>query len=134
MIKKTSFIIYENIFCFDFIAWAHLILFQNNNFKWIVLKYKWATGGDNWCSENCNREKTSCRIFTVLFIAFCFTFTRSSLLEVFCNKVVLKNLTKFSRKHLCRSRTFNKVLGLKHATILKLEGKCFPLNFAMFLI
>ena len=38
---------------------------------------------------------------------------RSSRQEVFCNKDVLKNLTKFTGKHLCQSLFFNKVAGLQ---------------------
>ena len=34
---------------------------------------------------------------------------RSSLLEVFCKKGVLRNFAKFTRKHLCQSLFFNKV-------------------------
>ena len=36
-----------------------------------------------------------------------------SRLEVFCKKYVLKNLTKFTGKHLCQSLFFNKVAGLR---------------------
>ena len=32
--------------------------------------------------------------------------------EVFCEKVVLRNFTKFTGKHLCQSLFFNKVAGL----------------------
>ena len=45
--------------------------------------------------------------------------------EVFCKKGVLKNLAKFTAKHLCWSLFF----------ILKkrLQHRCFPVNFAKFL-
>ena len=33
--------------------------------------------------------------------------------EVFCKKGVLRNLTKFTGKHLCQSLFFNKVAGLR---------------------
>ena len=36
---------------------------------------------------------------------------RSSRPEVFCKKVVLRNFTKFTGKHLCQSIFFNKVAG-----------------------
>ena len=36
---------------------------------------------------------------------------RSSRLEVFCKKGVLKNFAKFTGKHLCQSLFFNKVAG-----------------------
>ena len=38
---------------------------------------------------------------------------RSSRLEVFCRKGVLKNVAKFRGKHLCQSLFFNKVAGLR---------------------
>ena len=50
-------------------------------------------------------------------------------------KGVLKNYTKFTGKHLCQSIIFNKVEGLRPATLLKkrLSHRCFPVNFAKFL-
>ena len=60
---------------------------------------------------------------------------RSSRPEVFCKKGVLRNFTKFKGKHLCQSLFFNKVAGLRPATLLKkrLWHRCFPVNFAKFL-
>ena len=43
----------------------------------------------------------------IFFITF-----RSSRPEVFCEKSVLKNFTKFTGKQLCQSLFFNKVEGL----------------------
>ena len=63
------------------------------------------------------------------------TFTdRSSRPEVFCQKSVLRNFTKFTGKYLCQSLFFNKVAGLS-ATLLKkrLWHRCFPVNFVKFL-
>ena len=50
--------------------------------------------------------------------------------EVFCNKGVLKNFTKLPGKQLCRSVFFNKVAGLRPATLLKKKPwhRCFPVN------
>ena len=47
------------------------------------------------------------------------SFWRSSRPEVFCKKEVLENFEKFTGKHLCQSLFFNKVAGLRHATLLK---------------
>ena len=60
---------------------------------------------------------------------------RSSLLEVFCERGVLRNFAKFTGKHLCQRLSFNKVAGLKPATLLKkrLWHRCFPVNIAKFL-
>ena len=60
---------------------------------------------------------------------------RSSHQEVLCNKCVLRNFAKFTRKHLCQSLFLNKVSVLRHATLLKkgVWRKCFLVNFAKFL-
>ena len=60
---------------------------------------------------------------------------RSSRPEVFCKKDVLRNFAKFTGKHLCQSLFFNKVAGLRPATLLKkrLWQRCFPMNFLRFL-
>ena len=44
---------------------------------------------------------------------------RSSRLEVFCKKGVLRNFTKFTGKCLCQSLIFNKVAGLRPANLIK---------------
>ena len=50
-------------------------------------------------------------------------------------KGVLRNFTKFTGKHLWQSLFFNKVAGLRPATLLKkrLWHRCFPVKFAKFL-
>ena len=50
-------------------------------------------------------------------------------------KGVLRNLAKFTGKHLCQRFFFNKVAGIRPATLLKksLWHRCFPVNFAKFL-
>ena len=55
--------------------------------------------------------------------------------EVFCKKDVLRTFTKFTGKHLCKSLFFNKIAGLRPATLFKkrLWQKSFPVNFAKFL-
>ena len=50
--------------------------------------------------------------------------------EVFCKKGVLKNLSKFTGKHLCQSLVFNKVAG---ATCKVTVAQVFPVNFAKLL-
>ena len=52
---------------------------------------------------------------------------------MFC-KNVLKNFAKFKVKHLCQSLFFNKVAGLRSATLLKktLWHRCFPAHFVKF--
>ena len=59
----------------------------------------------------------------------------SSRPEVFCNKYVLENVTKFTGKHLCQSLFLNKFAGVRPPTLLKkkLWHRCFPVNFAKFL-
>ena len=60
---------------------------------------------------------------------------RTSRPEVFCKKGVLRNFVKFTGKHLCQSFFFNKVAGLRPATLLKkkLWHRCFLVNFVRFL-
>ena len=60
---------------------------------------------------------------------------RSSLPELLYKNCVLRNLAKFTWKHLCQSLFFNNVAGLRSATLLKkrLWHRCFPVNFAIFL-
>ena len=55
--------------------------------------------------------------------------------ELPCKKDVLRNFAKFTGKHLCQRLFFNKVAGLRSATLLKkrLWHKCFPVNFVTFL-
>ena len=50
-------------------------------------------------------------------------------------KGFLRNFTKFTGKHLCQSIFFNKVAGLRAATLLKKRPwhRCLPVNFAKFL-
>ena len=55
------------------------------------------------------------------------TLYRSSRPEVFCKKGVLRNFAKFTEKHRYQSFFFNKVGGLRPATLLKkrLWHRCF---------
>ena len=59
---------------------------------------------------------------------------RSSCPKVFCKTGNIRNFAKFTRKHLCESLFFNKVAGLRPATLLKkrIWHKCFPMSFAKF--
>ena len=59
---------------------------------------------------------------------------RSSCPEKFCKKGVLKNFAEFLGKHLYQSFFFNKVAGLRPATLLRqrLWHRCFPVNFVKF--
>ena len=45
--------------------------------------------------------------------------TRSSHLEVFCKKGVLRNFAKLKGKQLCQGLLFNKVADLRPTTLLK---------------
>ena len=65
-------------------------------------------------------------VFMIHFIT-----SRSSRPDVFCNKGVSRNFTKFTGKHLCQSPYLNKVAA---ANLWKkrLWHKCFPVNFVKF--
>ena len=54
---------------------------------------------------------------------------------MFCKRGVLRNFAKFTGKYLYQTFFFNKVAGLRFATLLKrrLWHRCFPVNFAKFL-
>ena len=60
---------------------------------------------------------------------------RSSHQRCSVKQYVLRNFAKLTGKHLCQSLFFNKVAGLRPATLLKkrLLHRCFPVNFAKFL-
>ena len=57
--------------------------------------------------------------------------SRSSHQRCSVKRGVLKSFTKFKGKHLCQGLYFNKVAGLRPATLLKkrLWHRCFPVNF-----
>ena len=54
--------------------------------------------------------------------------------KLFCKKVFLEKIGKFTGKHLRQSLLFNKVVGLRPETLLtnRLWQWCFPWNFANF--
>ena len=60
---------------------------------------------------------------------------RSSHRRCSVKKGVLRNITKFTGKDLCQRLFFNKVAGLRPATLLEksLWHRCFPVNFVKFL-
>ena len=60
---------------------------------------------------------------------------RSSHRSCSVRKGVLINFAKFIGRHLCQSLFFNKIAGLRPATLLKkrLWNRCFPVNFTKFL-
>ena len=86
--------------------------------------------------------------FLILFLAFLLLVTKESMLkstqtyclekqppEVFYEKGVLRNFKKITGKHPCQSLFFNKVAGLRSATLLEkiLWHRCFPVNLVKFL-
>ena len=79
--------------------------------------------------------KNSYKLMVLWCIVIIWSVFRSSRLDVFCKKGLLRNSTKFTGKHLWHSLFFNKVAGLMPATLLKkrLWHRCFPVNFVKFL-
>ena len=69
--------------------------------------------------------------FTVFYTSFTIS-SRSSHRICSVRKVVLRNFAKFIGKHLFQSLFFNKIAGIRPATLLKkrLWHRCFPVNFA----
>ena len=64
---------------------------------------------------------TPTRKFYIDFISGC-VFTQKQPPEVFCKKGVFGNFAKFTGKHLCQRLFFNKVAGLRPATLLKRDS------------
>ena len=101
------------------------------------------------CSLVCSKRVYVSLVFDLLFwktrfssfCDSCFEFDeeavaqRCSVKEVFCEKGVPRNFTKFTGKHLFQSLFFNKVAGLRPATLLKMRlwHRCFPVIFVKFL-
>ena len=76
------------------------------------------------------------RLFTLpllCVLALVFPHVRSSHQKCSVKKDVLRNFGKFTGKHLCQSRYFNKVAGLRPLSKQRLWHSCFPVNFAVFL-
>ena len=61
--------------------------------------------------------------------------TRGNHQKCSIKKGVIRNFVKFTGKHMCQSIFFNKVAGLRYATLLKkrLWDMCFLVNIAKFL-
>ena len=61
--------------------------------------------------------------------------TRSSHQRCSARKGVLRNFSKFTRKHLWQVLFYKEVAGPQPATLLKMRlcHRCFPINFAKFL-
>ena len=70
----------------------------------------------------------------VTLLLLVFWSTRSSRLQMFFKIGVLKDVSIFTEKHLCRS-LFNKLAGLQLWILLKkrLQHRCFPVSTAEFL-
>ena len=60
---------------------------------------------------------------------------RSSRSQIFFKIGVLKNFAGFTGKHMCQSLFFNKVAGMRPATLLKKDtlAQLFSVNFVKFL-
>ena len=71
----------------------------------------------------------------VLKCSASFATSKSSCPEVLYKKETLKIFVKFTGKHLCQCVFFNKVVGLRSVTLLRMRPryKCFSVNFPKFL-
>ena len=71
----------------------------------------------------------------IVFIIIIQMTTRGNHQRCSIRKGVLRNFAKFTGKYLSQVLFYNKVAGLKLATLLKkrLWHRCFPMNFAKFL-
>ena len=100
-------------------------------FTWVLLNLRWHIL--HLVKSSSKQLKFVC--FAILECTLDVVVIKSSRSEVFCEKDVLRNFAKFIGKHLCQSLFFNKVAGLRPATLLKkrLWHRCFPVSFTKFL-
>ena len=86
---------------------------------------------NTWGTLGFAKVKKQTHIYRVhcLYNAVCHA--RSIHSEVFSKKVVVKNFSKFTRKHLCQGLVWNKVTGLRAATLFKerLWHRCSTVKF-----
>ena len=84
--------------------------------------------------ENENLEKMI-EIKSIYAKGYKWNIYRSSHQRCSVRKGVFRNFAKFTVKYLCQSLFFNKVAGLRPATLLKKSvwHRCFPVNFNKFL-
>ena len=73
-------------------------------------------------------SKTASKIIIILYV-------QKQPPEVFYKKAALRNLTRFTGKHLCQRLFFNKAAGLRPGTLLKKRPwrRCFLVNLEKFL-
>ena len=100
----------------------------------MFLKIKHMTQTQLYCRQSMQvvpNESISSRVLCSLSMPL----FRSSRPELFCRKGALRNFAKFTGKHLYQSLFFDKVAGLRPATLLKRRvwHRCFPVNFRKFL-
>ena len=100
----------------------------------MFLKIKHMTQTQLYCRQSMQvvpNESISSRVLCSLSMPL----FRSSRPGLFCRKGALRNFAKFTGKHLCQSLFFDKVEGLRPATLLKRRvwHRCFPVNFRKFL-
>ena len=80
--------------------------------------------------------RSSCpKVFCKKGVNQCTMPFRSSHRKCSLRKGILRNFSKFTGKHLCQDHFFNKVAGLRHATLLKksLWHSYFPVKFEKFI-
>ena len=127
---------------------GNLLLFEislwSNKPKWNLHRSEFHF---TWTHVNVNNEVTlhQSEILPRSEISNRFEFTsglmqmcshRSSGLEVFYKKHVLKNFEKFTGKHLWQNLSLNKIAGLTCFPVNSKEilwHRCFPVNFAKFI-
>ena len=88
-----------------------------------------------WASVMLERPKNYAEIFLIFFRTFISLFSFVYFVIEAATIGVLRNFTKFTGKHLRQRLFFNKVAGLRPATLLKKRfwHRCFPVNFVKFL-
>ena len=87
------------------------------------------------CFQGVQKDISGMKWVASIYLYIPSKYYRSSLQRCSIRKGALRNFAKFTGKHLCQSLFFNKVAGLRPATLLKKRhwNSCFPVNFLKFL-
>ena len=116
--------------------WVEMTQYFTNSQSWIIRFFNPLSASValiqkpvNWFAQHIyirvtvalNGLNESRKFMRLRYESTCF-FIESSRQEVFCEKDVLRNFTKFTGKHLCQCLFFNKVAIRRPATFLKRDS------------
>ena len=93
-----------------------------------MTRFLFTNSFDDFFNDYVFRDSTASMLYRIFYIC------RSSHRRCSVRKGALRNFAKFTGKHPCQSLFYNKVAGLRPATLSKkrLWHGCFPVNFSKF--